>query len=161
MKRLFSIFLATLLALGLSACQKTDYTDLPTSQELSHRTIAALQHENDYIAAETDLLEDYFSMPDFVHDHAIYFCADRNNLDEIGIFHVTAGHAKEMQALLRDYLTESFDNNRAWYDSYIPQQTPKLRDAEVRIFGNYVAYAILSAADRHRFFAEIESFLQK
>ena len=161
MKRLFTLFLAMILSGSAVACQKASYSDIPTSEELSRVAIDALQNESGYVAADKDSWNDYFQTPDFVRDHSVYFCSDRNDLDEIGVFHVTEGHAKEMQSLLREYLNKSLTDNRAWYDSYIPQETPKLRDAEVRIFGNYVVYAILSTPNREHFFQSIDTFLQK
>ena len=47
-----------------------------------------------------------------------------------------------------------------WYDSYIAQETPKLRDAEVKVFGNYAVYAIASKEDRAAFFDAVENALR-
>ena len=160
MKQFFLMILSVLLLLTPCGCQTVTYQDGTTSRELSTHAIHSLSQETAYIVAADDALDDYFQMPDFVRDYGVYFCSDRNNLDEFGIFHVSDGHAKEMEALLRAYLTKSLADNRAWYDSYIPNETPKLRDAEVRVFGNYVVYAILSKNDRAALFDAIESNLK-
>ena len=66
-----------------------------------------------------------------------------------------------MENHLVSYLSKSFEKNREFYDSYIPEETAKLRDAEVRRFGNYVAYAILDRDSKSRFFSAIEDKLTK
>lgn len=160
MKRLPAILFATVLLFTLTACRTHTYTDATTGEALALVALEGLPNESGYTAADQDALQDYFEMPDFVRDYRVYFSADRNNLDEIGIFHVMEGHAKEMQALLRTYLAQSLEDHRAWYDSYIPQETPKLRDAEVRIFGNYAVYAILSDDAKTMFFDAVERALK-
>ena len=161
MKRFFAYILAALLLPALSACAKVSYRDDLSSQEIADRITDALQAEGEYVNAAPDALDDYFQIPATVRDHTVLFHANRNNLDEFGIFHVSDAEKKEMQALLVGYLSESLTANRAWYDSYIPQETPKLRDAEARIFGNYVVYAILSPSDRAHFFDIIQTILEK
>ena len=160
MKRIFSLLALVALLCSLSACRKATYSDLIPSERLGAELLEALDADGDYLAAEDDALADYFTVPDFVTDHAVYFRSDRNNLDEFGIFHAEDGRAEEMAALLSNYLDRSFADNRAWYDSYIPAETPKLRDAEVRTYGNYAVYAILSREDRTRAFEALESALK-
>ena len=81
-----------------------------------------------------------------------------DRIDEYGILHSDIG-TEEAARLLREYLTRSYEQNRAFYDSYIPTETPKLRDAEVRVFGDYVVYAILSPEERSTLFARAEACL--
>ena len=64
-----------------------------------------------------------------------------------------------MAKLLRDYLAQAYEDNRVWYDSYMPEETPKLRDAEVKVFGNYVVYAIYSSADKATLFDAVKAAL--
>ena len=78
-----------------------------------------------------------------------------------GFFHVTDGNADSMEALLKDYLTRSYEKNQSWYDSYIPKEIPKLRDAEVKVFGNYVIYTICSKEDRAAVFSAVADLLKQ
>ena len=160
MKKLFAYILTSALLLLLPACHSTKYRDDLTSQELSDRVTVALDADGEYVIAANDALEDYFQTPAFVREHSVRFRSNRNNIDEFGIFHVSDSAKKEMQIILSSYLSDSLSANRSWYDSYIPQETPKLRDAEVRIFGDYVAYAILSKEDRTVFFDTLEAALK-
>ena len=159
MKRFFCLLALAGLLLSLGSCRGTAYSNRFTAPELGEQLLNALQAANGYLRAESDVLADYFEIPDFVTDHAVYFRSNRNSLDEFGIFRTEDGRAKEIAALLSDYLSRSLEQNRAWYDSYIPAETPKLRDAEVRTFGNYAVYAILSDEDRASLFEEVEALL--
>lgn len=160
MKQIFCFFLLTALLLSLCACADTLYSDQLSAETLGRDLLTVLNAEDGYRLAEEDALSDYFEIPDYVTDHAVYFRSDRNNLDEFGIFRVQDGRAREMSSLLSDYLDRSLQENRAWYDSYIPAETPKLRDAEVRTFGNYAVYGILSGEDRARLFGALEDALR-
>lgn len=160
MKRIFSLLLLTATLIAATACRGAGYSDQFSPAELGGRLLTTLDAEDAYLEASDDALADYFEIPDYVTDHAVYFRADRNNLDEFGIFHTQEGRAKEMAAQLLDYLDRSLQENRAWYDSYIPAETPKLRDAEVRTFGNYAVYGILSNKDRERVFETLEETLR-
>ncbi|MBQ1963425.1 MAG: hypothetical protein II369_04835, partial [Clostridia bacterium] len=63
--------------------------------------------------------------------------------------------------VLEKYLADSFTKNQTWYDSYIPTETPKLRDAEVKIFGNYVIYVIADKEDRTALLSTVEELLKQ
>ena len=89
------------------------------------------------------------------------FATDGNNLDEIGIYQVTDGNANAMKTVLEDYLEDSLTRNQSWYESYIPKEIPKLRDAEVKVFGNYVIYAICSKEDRAAVFSAVADLLKQ
>ena len=89
------------------------------------------------------------------------FATDGNNLDEIGIYQVTDGNANAMKTVLEDYLEDSLARNQSWYESYIPKEIPKLRDAEVKVFGNYVIYAICSKEDRAAVFSAVADLLKQ
>lgn len=157
-KRAGIILLALLLPM-LSACHsKHSYTDSLTASELAGDVRKALSG-TEYLEANQDYLNDYFPIPAEVSDYRIYFASDGNSLDEFGIWHASAAATEQLSALIRGYLDESLSRNRSFYDSYIPQETPKLRDAEVRVFGNYVAYAVLNETDRKTFFHTVEQDL--
>ncbi len=167
MKRTITVFLILICALALPACsQKAEYRDDVDVTALAERVTSELNEDTDlplkYVKDDTGFLEDYFKAPDYITDHAVLYAVSTNNINEIGIYKVRDGHARELATLLKtDYLKASFDKNSAWYDSYIPMETPKLRDAEVRVFGNYVVYAILDADGRETAFDTVENLLEK
>ena len=159
-------FLCVLLILTSVACtfscnKSVIYRDDLSLSDLTETVRGGLNHPIQYSRAEKNYLSDYFSTPEFVSEQDIYFASDGNNINEFGLFRVTEGNAEEMENHLVSYLSESFEKNREFYDSYIPEETAKLRDAEVRRFGNYVAYAILDRDSKSRFFSAIEDKLTK
>ncbi len=143
-----------------SSCKKSvAYVDnIPTKT-----LVLELQNElddDDYLQAEAGYLDDYFDEDAETADYSICFSADGNNLSEFGIWRTgSPKSAQEVSTQVRRYLDESLIKNKSFYDSYIPEETPKLRDAEVRVFGNYVAYAILDKDDRTEFFEKLEEKL--
>ncbi len=149
-------FLFIFLSL-LSGCQKKSYADDRSAHELANMAISDLHTQMLYLEAEPDVLDGYFQMPHFVTDSTVRFSADGNDLDEFGIFHVKDGNPEEMATLLRDYLSSFYETYNA---NYLPEEIPKLRDAEVRVFGNYVAYAMLAEPYRTQFFQCIDHALQ-
>ena len=159
MKRIFLILLTLTLLFSLPACTNTRYADNVKLDKLTQTVESALPTRNDYMTAEVGSLDDYFLMPDYVTESVVRFSMNAKNLDEYGIFHVTDGNATAMEKLLRGYLDKSYEDNHVWYDSYMPEETPKLRDAEVRVFGNYVVYAIYSASDKATLFNTVKATL--
>ena len=158
MKRLLLILLAMLTVLSAIACTSTTYRTDVAAAALADTAVSALNDGKDYTAADTDFLDSYFSLPTYVTDSVIRFSTDGNDLNEFGIYQVTDGNADSMKALLSGYLTEFYELYNA---NYLPEETPKLRDAEVRVFGNYVAYAMLNETDRATFFNTIENALKQ
>lgn len=176
MKRIIPFILALTLLLSFAACKKGETPNTPSSpsvpvapvfaDDLQTSALAegarlALNDSAIYVTAGEGYLNDYFTMPDYVTDMTILFAADASNLNELGVFHVPAEKVAETKALLKGYLTTALEKHQGWYDSYIPEETPKLRDAEVKVFGNYVVYAICDANGRKAVFENIEKNLVK
>ncbi len=79
------------------------------------------------------------------------------NVDEFGIF--KAGEnmsASDIKAVVEAYLQLRMDS---WMDEYMPEEKPKLENAEIKVVGNYVMYCILSDADADTAFATFEGCL--
>ena len=162
MKKILCMLLAILmLTLCFTACQKNNYSDDKTTAEIGKAISEKLVGNQTYTQVDGGALDDYFQTPDYVSEKSIYFSDEGNNIDEFGVFHVEDGQANKMADLLEKYLTDSYDQNATWYDSYIPEETPKLRDAEVKILGNYVLYAILSEENKSTAWNAAEELLAK
>ena len=68
------------------------------------------------------------------------------NINEYGIFLAKdADQAKTIKDALNAYLEY---RESVWMDEYLPDEKPKLDNAEVLQQGSYVMYTILSDADR-------------
>jgi hypothetical protein len=160
MKRILLVLITLALLISLAACKKDSYRDDLPVNALSGTVIVSLG-DTDYSTADEGFLDDYFQTPDYVKEKIVCFATEGNNLNEFGIYRVTDENAGQMKDVLEKYLSDSYAKNQSWYDSYIPEETPKLRDAEVKVFGNYVVYAILSQEGRNTLFSTVEEMLAK
>lgn len=159
MKRFLILLLCLILLVTLSACSKKHYNDNLSADALAESALQKMgADDGDYIIAEENTLNSYFDHPNDA-DFTIRLSANRNNINEFGIFHATDENPSELARMLGSYLMQIWEENSEWYGSYIPEELPKLRDAEVRIIGNYAVYAILSEPERARFFQSIEEAL--
>jgi len=145
----------------LLLCSCSNYADDIDTDNLATVGLNALGDGIDYVEADDGFLDDYFEEPSWVTDSEIYLAPTASNINQVGVYHVQDGHAEELEIILSDYLNRAYEENGNWYNSYIPKETPKLRDAEVKRFGNYVVYAILNQNDRAIFFETIENDLTK
>ncbi len=160
MKHCLCLLLCLVLLVTLPACKKKQYTDTLSADTLAEEAQKAIGAETgDYTVADQRLLDGYFTRPKEVDDFTVLLYTDRNNINELGIFHLRDGNPRALADLIKGYLATALEENRDWYASYIPAEIPKLRDAEVRVFGNYVVYAILSENDRAHLFEQIETIL--
>lgn len=159
-RHFFALLLAILPFFSLTSCKKsaTVYRDALPATELAEEARDELDL-TDFRTAPGDWLADYVTLPDGVSDYEICFSSDGSNLDEFGIWHVRSEQIAATEAALRTYLSESLRKNREFYNSYIPEETHKLEKGEVRVFGNYVCYAILDEQDKNIFFGTIQEEL--
>lgn len=164
MKEVFKTVACTALAvvaLIATACQKETYQKDIDAKEIADALCEKMPTESRWIDNGQDFIREYITVPEAVKESYVYYAQNTNDLDEFGIFEVEEGKAQEVRnQLLSGYLKKRYDENLEWYNSYMPTETPKLRDAEVRIFGNCVAYAVLSPENRKVFFDECEKLLK-
>lgn len=81
-----------------------------------------------------------------------------NVVDEYGVFRARdADAAKALKSEVEAYLKNRLET---WMDEYMPEEKPKVENAECRVFGNYVTYAILSESDRAAAFKAIDAALK-
>ena len=68
------------------------------------------------------------------------------NIDEFGVFKAKdSSQVTAVEQTVKNYLQLRIDT---WMVEYMPEEYPKLENAEVQIVGNYVMYAILSDDDK-------------
>ncbi len=79
------------------------------------------------------------------------------NIDEFGIFKAKdASGVSAVKAAVEAYLQMRKDT---WIAEYMPEERPKLDDAEIKTLGNYVMYAVLSDAGKTSAFGAFETAL--
>ena len=164
MKKIFRTVVCILLAtvaLGATACKKEVYQKDINAKEIADTLCQKTPTESKWIDNDQNFIKEYIPSTDAVRESYVYYAQNTNDLDEFGIFEVEEGKAQEVRnQLLTGYLKKRYDDNLEWYNSYMPTETPKLRDAEVRVFGNCVVYAVLSKENRKAFFDECEKLLK-
>lgn len=161
-QRFTSIFLTMTLFFSITSCKKAApvYLDILSATELAKEAREELE-TTDFRVAPSDWLSDYVALPVGVSDYEICFSSDGSNINEFGIWHVGQDQIAATEAAIRTYLSESLRKNKDFYNSYIPEETVKLEKAEVRVFGNYVCYAILDERDKNIFFSTMQEELQE
>ena len=92
-------------------------------------------------------------------DYIVNMNSMGTNVDEFGIF--KARDEASVTAVKEDaeeYLQFRLDT---WMEEYMPEEKPKLENAEVKVCGLYVMYAILDDSTRADAFSAFESYLKK
>ena len=159
MKRSICILLCLAALLCLGACGKKAAwrTDVPLStlaeaveKHLDGGSLAAMQESYLKGAMKLD--------PAIFADWLVKINAYGANIDEYGIFKAPdeAGVATVKQAA-EDYLKLRRDT---WMEEYMPEEKPKLTQAEVKVCGLYVIYAIVSDDARGKIFTDFENALK-
>lgn len=157
MKRTAIGLSALVCVLLLSSCGMGHYRNDVQTGQLAKKCARAIGMEN----ADYGTWEDMDNgTGEDAPDVTVCRAKDGGSLDEFGIWRAEGDDVREMASLLGDYLKRNYEDNRAYYDSYLPQETPKLRDAEVRVFGNYAVYAVLEPEKRELFFRTVEQELK-
>ena len=155
-------FLALMCAIFiLSSCATGEYKKNVNAKESADTLAQKTPTESKWIGEDQDFIKEYIEIPEYVKESQVYYAQNTNDLDEFGIFWVEDGKGNAVRSMLtQGYLQKRYNENQEWYNSYMPTQTPKLRDAEVRVYGNCVVYAVLSSEQRTAFFAECEKLLK-
>ena len=137
MKKYIALILAMLMALCLlSACGGHSDSD-PGFEAVSNAVKNAADSD-----IMTDIPESYMeSMMKLTADNysecLVRISSVGTNIDEYGVFKTEDPSA--MEDALNDYLAYRMD---IWMDEYLPEELPKLQNAQVWAVGNYVMYVI-------------------
>ncbi len=158
------LILILVLATLLSACGKKEKTyadDIPCS-ELADTVEEQIPVDFGYETFGGEHLRYYFEDTKVHDDACLRYSVRSEEISEFGIFHTPDEASRiEIKRLCENYLATLREEKSTFIASYAPEEVPKLERAEVRSFGNYVAYAILSDDDRELFFETIEKKLTK
>lgn len=144
-----------------TACAKEEYKKDVNPKEIADILSQKTPTESAWIDEDQNFIEEFVALPEYIKESKVYYARNTNDLDEFGVFVVEDGKENAVRSLLvQGYLQKRYSENLEWYNSYMPTETPKLRDAEVRVFGNCVVYAVLDSDRRATFFAECERLLK-
>ena len=97
--------------------------------------------------------------PDDLGEYIVKLNVYGTNIDEYGILKgADEKETKELKKAMEDYLKM---RDESWMPEYMPEEYPKLKNADCKSFGNYVIYAILGDEAKDALFAEAEAQLKK
>ncbi|HHT54190.1 MAG TPA: DUF4358 domain-containing protein [Clostridiales bacterium] len=158
-KTILTLILAVIL---FASCgKKVSYRDDLTAKEVIDKIEATVPLDDGYYSVDSDYLDFYFEGADALIDsYEIRIANTSTNINQFGVFKVKDGQAEAMQALCRGYLSLKMERWVLQAD-YIAAEHPKMEDAEVRIFGNYVVYTILTKQDKTAVFKAVEELLKQ
>lgn len=159
MKRFVCIAIA--LCLGLLSCSKQSYTDDLPCKELCFEVLGELDDHKEYAELGDSHREFYFGSDEQYDDCYIAYSTDTNDINELGVFHAANGESAEaLFKICMSYVSDLSENSRAFIESYAPGELPKLDAADVRRYGNYVVYAVMSDSEVARVFATAKALLE-
>ena len=165
-KQLLILSLAALTLLSLLTACKDSYRDDLTSAKVMEEVLAAIPSESGYVQEESFLESDWGEnlqlLLDSTSDRYIAISENSaNNVDEVGIFHVTdSAKVEEMTAIIEAYVEGRVLRFRDLLASYNPDELPKLDEAAVEVRGNYIYYSILSEDATAKALAAFKSALK-
>ncbi|MBE6667532.1 MAG: DUF4358 domain-containing protein [Ruminococcaceae bacterium] len=161
MKKLIIFLSLIAIASILTACGKDGYSDSVLCRDILESSKEKAPVDMGYGSFDDDYKKAYFDSTLF-EDCDIRYSLLAEDINEFGVFRAKdKKNAKSLYGNVRDYLSELKTDKRAFIESYAPEQIPKLDNAEVRRYGNYVVYAILPDGERTEFFGAIEALLKK
>ena len=157
------MFLSTALLFSLFACSRdTEYNDSVPCSEILDTLEEQLPIDLGYETYGGDYVEYHFGNLGECDDRSIRYSVLSENIDEFGIFHAKDKKSKDLISnSVENYIQSMVKDKKEFIASYAPKELPKLESAEVSVYGNYVAYAILSDKDRSTFFETVENLLNK
>ncbi len=162
MKRSLFFALAIALCISLFSCgAKKEYADDIPCSELLDTAEEQIPIDLGYESFGGDHIKYYFEDTELDDDRSLRYSVASEDINEMGIFHAPDERSvKELKEITQRYLDGLLEEKGAFIGSYAPKELEKLENAEVRTFGNYVAYAILSDDDRELFFETVETELK-
>ncbi len=163
-KTILTLLLLTVLCLAaLAGCSN--------NKEVSYRTDADVHALADACSAKlasaslmADADEDYLLYrmelsESFLPDAVVRIQNAGTALDEFGIFRAPDNLSPAiLEDTVKAYLAA---RDKEWTGLYLVEEYPKLRDAEYKVYGKYVIYAILSEEDKAALFSEAEAQLRQ
>ena len=145
MKRIFALLCLAAMLLTFAACTKEPAVAYRSDVSMADLSAAVEEHLD--AASLAEMQESYLTGPmkldtAIFADYVVKINAYGANIDEYGIFKAPdeAGVDAVKQAV-EGYLQLRKDT---WMEEYMPEEKPKLTQAEIRVAGQYVMYAIVA-----------------
>lgn len=162
-KSISIIVSSVLLLLSLASCGEdaAAYRNDLDANAVNDKIEECVPLADGYYTADADYLGFYFEGADaLIESYEIKIANVSTNINQFGVFKVKDGQAEAMSALCESYLELKMAR---WIvqAEYIASEHPKMEDSEVRVFGNYVVYTILTEEDKTTVFAAVKELLKQ
>ncbi len=127
-------------------------------KDISSAVAGALGGENYVEPPESYVTGSMKLDPAAFAEYSIQMNSKGINIDEFGIFKGSdAKQTANIETAVKDYLAYRVDG---WMPEYMPEERPKLDNAQIKTMGNYVMYVILSDDDSKTALGEFEKALK-
>ncbi len=162
--KLISAFLALTLIIPALLCSCGTESVSYASDIAVSELVSAADNALGYSETLTEVPDDYIHGMMGIDtsafaDYAVKIRASGTNIDEYGIFKAPDGvPVSDIEAIARNYFRTRLD---IWMDEYMPEEKPKLENAEIEVMGDYVVYCILDEASKGTVFGAVKSALTK
>lgn len=154
-----ALFLCILMLLALlSACgEKVEYREDIEVSNLSGVVESDMDRQN-LAAMNSGYLSGAMHLdPSMFADYVVKVNAYGTNIDEYGIFKARSlDEVDAVKEAVDGYLQLRKD---AWMEEYMPEEKPKLDNAEVKVCGRYVIYVIMGDEARQTALENFEKIL--
>ena len=153
------IVFVLVLSMLLTACGGGSVKNDVAVSELGKAIDEAIGNSGDMVDAPGSYITSSMKLDlSNVSEYTVKINSRGVNIDEYGIFKAAdEAQLKELQTLVDNYLKFRIDT---WMVEYMPEELPKLQNAEVKVVGNYVMYAILSDSGKSAAFSAFEDALK-
>lgn len=158
--KIIALFLCLIMtAAALTACGGGEVRNDVAVSELSAKINSELESGADLVDAPESYISSSMGFDlSSVSEYVVKINSRGVNIDEYGIFKAEDdSQLQQLQTAVANYLQFRVDT---WMVEYMPEEFPKLQNAETKTIGNYVMYAILSDSDKQAVFSAFEKTLK-
>ena len=158
--KFIALFLCLIMtAAALTACGGGEVRNDVAVSELSAKINSELESGADLVDAPESYISSSMGFDlSSVSEYVVKINSRGVNIDEYGIFKAADdSQLQQLQTAVSNYLQFRVDT---WMVEYMPEEFPKLQNAETKTIGNYVMYAILSDSDKQAVFSAFEKTLK-
>lgn len=160
LKKALPLVCAVTLFCLLSACGgSASVRDDVAVTDVTTAIVSALGDKDAFVSAPETFITGSMKMD--VSDYEAYDIQINSkgvNIDEFGVFKATdSTQVAAIEQAVKAYLQMREDT---WMTEYMPEEHPKLQNAEVKTAGNYVMYAILSDSGKEKAFNTFKKSLK-
>lgn len=157
--KIISSLLCLITVLSVCSCAKT-YKEGIAADELANAIAAAIPTKDGYYTADADFVD--FSIPGasaLCEDYIVKIASSDTNKSEFGVFcAANSSDVDKLAELCQKYIDDAKKN---LIGDYLPEEMPKIENAKVLVYGDYVIYTVLTDADRQAAITAILSKIEK